>query len=307
MNPMLLFIVKSMAFKIMPLFYRSKRYASKLYEKKAKRIIQLSSVTIETINICNQRCSYCSISKMTRPSKIMDMELYDKILKDCQAHHITRIHLQMQGEPTLDPFLKARAKSAAEMGFAVSLATNGLNAVDPELLQYVDTIAISADVGAEVDYDKAHTVKKFEEIASHVKAMFECKNRKAKIEIRLKPALMSWINTLRAIRYWSKISDQVVTYFNILQTPIEKKKPRCNVRFPCSYVYDPLCVLSDGRVALCCLDIDGAESLGDLNEESLESVYQGKRRKLKERQHQNGEYKGICEFCEWNSALLEPW
>jgi organic radical activating enzyme len=307
MNPTALFILKSMAFKVMPMVYPSKLYASMLFARKAKKIVTLQSATIETVNICNQRCRYCSISQMTRPAQIMDIDLFHKILRDCQAQQIRRIHLQMQGEPTLDPFLLERAITAQRLGFSVSLATNGLNPIDPELLQYVDQIAVSADVGTEADYNKDHKLKKFGEIVAHVKAMHECKNRRAQIEIRLKPALMSGLSALRAIRFWRDKSDQVVTYFTILQTPIDRKKPRCDARFPCSYLYDPICVLSDGRVALCCLDIDGAECLGDLKVESLSTVYNGQRRKLKAEQHAKGSYTGLCAFCEWNSAMLEPW
>ena len=61
------------------------------------------AVNIETINVCNLKCSYCPISKYPREREVMPVETFYKIVKDLQEIQFKgAIHLHNFGEPLLD-------------------------------------------------------------------------------------------------------------------------------------------------------------------------------------------------------------
>ena len=48
---------------------------------------------------------------------------------------------------------------------------------------------------------------------------------------------------------------------------------KSTIRKPCSRVWQTFTVLSDGKVALCCLDYEGQVILGDVNKTSISEIW----------------------------------
>ncbi|HOW19003.1 MAG TPA: SPASM domain-containing protein [Phycisphaerae bacterium] len=61
----------------------------------------------------------------------------------------------------------------------------------------------------------------------------------------------------------------------------------------------------DGKVALCFQDADAKKILGDLNTESIESIWTG-RHLAKRREHVRGIFRGLCENCSSETEVQLP-
>jgi hypothetical protein len=89
------------------------------------------------------------------------------------------------------------------------------------------------------------------------------------------------IETFRA--FWQGLADEVAT--NVVDNREEyglrseemRKKQETKHLFPCSLIFHTIYVMSDGKVALCCMDFDAKTELGDLNKQSIREVYGNKK------------------------------
>jgi len=84
-------------------------------------------ISIETCAICNRRCSYCPISKDSRPQAMMTDKLFDKIIKELkELNYKGDVILSNFGEPLLDKRLAAFIrKIKGELGSKSTFFTNG--------------------------------------------------------------------------------------------------------------------------------------------------------------------------------------
>ena len=61
------------------------------------------SIDIETAAICDLACPHCSREYIITPDKIMDEDLYKKIIDETSKLNIPSIKLNWRGEPLLNP------------------------------------------------------------------------------------------------------------------------------------------------------------------------------------------------------------
>ncbi len=60
------------------------------------------TVRVENTNHCNANCITCTRELMKRPTGFMDMGLFRKIVDECAANRVRKLHLHNFGEPMLD-------------------------------------------------------------------------------------------------------------------------------------------------------------------------------------------------------------
>jgi radical SAM protein with 4Fe4S-binding SPASM domain len=73
---------------------------------------------------------------------------------------------------------------------------------------------------------------------------------------------------------------------------------RSDVNFPCYRQWLTFTALWDGRVSLCCADLDGHVVLGDLNTQSIADIWNGDAyRKVRREQLESGG-PSICRQCD---------
>ncbi|MEM6533968.1 MAG: radical SAM protein [Myxococcota bacterium] len=90
------------------------------------RTPQLSRLQIELTRRCNLRCSYCYNASGPKVTETLDFELAQQILTD--AADLGCIHLDVTGgEPLLHPKWKELLRHARELGFVMTLHTNGVS------------------------------------------------------------------------------------------------------------------------------------------------------------------------------------
>ncbi len=84
--------------------------------------MRFKKIYVEITNICNLRCSFCSIDN--REYKELSLEEFENILKKIKPYTNT-IYLHVKGEPLLHSKLDSILKLTKEYNFNVKITTNG--------------------------------------------------------------------------------------------------------------------------------------------------------------------------------------
>lgn len=98
-------------------------------------------IDIETVRHCNARCVYCPQSIDKKPSKIMSIVDFNKIVEKMDEFTPSWITFNHYGEPLLDPFFKDRAKLISRNGIKLLLATNG-TMLNEDLVTFLNDVDI---------------------------------------------------------------------------------------------------------------------------------------------------------------------
>lgn len=265
----------------------------KKYEKKVSQIIAnyrniyeteghyplFQTIEIETINRCNNTCSFCPVNKYsdTRDFKIMDQKLFVSVLKQLQELNYTgSIGLYSNNEPFLDERIVELARIAKEHlpNNHLYLYTNGLLLTLEKftgIIQYLDRMYID-------NYNDNLKLN------TPVKIIHDyCQDNKVyldKVRIRLR-----------------KLNDVLSTRGG--QAPNRKEEHIKPLDCSCLLPFRQMVVRPDGKVSLCCNDALGTMTLGDLTKEFIGDVWHGKkyleiRKKLAKGRHDIA----LCHGCD---------
>lgn len=234
-------------------------------------------VEIETINRCNNACSFCPVNRNydSRPFKLMDNRLFQVIIGQLREFNYSgNIGLFSNNEPLLDDRIYEFVKIAKEAlpRACLRILTNGLLlTVDKmkDLMKHIDYLAIN-NYGDDL------------RLIEPVRAVYEyCqKNRvyqdRIKIYIRKKNEIL--MNRAGQAKNRSKI------------------KP---LHSSCAYPFMQLVIRPDGKVSLCCNDALGGMTMGDLTKEKIIDIWNG-RIFLQTRENLlNGRrYVSLCSLCD---------
>ncbi len=147
------------------------------YEKLLSQINPLC-IDIETASICDLACPHCYREYLMTPDKIMDENLYKKIIDEIADLGIPSIKLNWRGEPLLNPKIYDYIKYAKEKGvLEVSINTNAtqLNEENSNklLISGIDHVIFSFDGGTKSTYEKMRPGRfksnKFENTYNNIK------------------------------------------------------------------------------------------------------------------------------------------
>ena len=144
------------------------------------------SVDIETAAICDLACPHCSREYIITPDKIMNMDLYKKIIKEVSDQNIPSIKLNWRGEPLLNPKISELISYAKENGILeVSINTNAVSLNEQKAKELIesglDLIIFSFDGGTKSTYEKLRPgrfkTNKFENVYNNIKNFYLLKKR----------------------------------------------------------------------------------------------------------------------------------
>lgn len=213
-----------------------------------------NKIEIETINQCNNTCSFCPVNKIydKRSHTTMPMELFKKIIIQLEKmKYANAINLFSNNEPLLDPFLQERLKFTREhLPYAyIFIFTNGLMLTPEKLLQllpYLDFIHIN----------NYNTVPQL--LPGHQKLQDTLINNhispdKAEIHLR-------------------NISECLSTRSGQSQN----RKDTAVLYSPCILPFSQMVIRPSGKVSFCCNDAYGLYTMGDISSESLTDIWYGK-------------------------------
>ncbi len=283
---------------------------------------------LESTNICNAACTMCLYPKMIRRKGMMSFELFKKIIDEYSTSTATRrVQMNNIGEPLLDPLLIEKIKYAKEKGVVqVFCFSNGslLNKKTSEDLidSGLDYLIISLDGTNRESYEKIRINLKFNEVIENVRNFLIIREKKRankpKIELHVTISDENRLEEKKFVKKMRGLADYVSIAHahnwagqrEIKNADVIQKSNKTDLA-PCTNLWSELTILWDGRVALCCLDYEGKLILGDINEESLKNIWNGKRiQAIRQSQLKSQFNQDLCKTCSehrWSSWWLNYW
>jgi len=270
---------------------------------------------IETVNVCNSDCVMCAYDFKKRPRQVMDDRLFEKIAAEISRHShlVEKVALYWGGEPLLDPKLAERVKRMKAAGVKrVNIATNASLLFAGQAAELIkaglDEIYISFDSLDKATYEAIRQGLKFERVYQNILDLIKTRDELgADLAIRLQMIAQEknlaevehfrehWLNLLAP-------RDQIVVqkahnWANTIEV-INLDQEDVNA-YPCLSPFGTCVVDVQGRVCLCCADIESKYVLGDLTCQSLAEVWCGQPYERVRQLHLNGRRRAIplCDGC----------
>jgi hypothetical protein len=178
--------------------------AEKLKTKSGQ--FQLNRVFAAVTHICNARCGFCAYPLMKPAQEIMSFDLFDVYLDQWKAMGGKRINLTPTfGDPLLDPGICRKIVRARELGFTVSLTTNGIKLLITDLaITGLDNLDVSVPSWDRQEYIRVYGVDKLKEVVAglHDYQMHRSLGQKLQVHFRhaCRPSLLVKHPTFAALR-----------------------------------------------------------------------------------------------------------
>jgi len=279
------------------------------YIKRIKNKIknQKLSLTIEPNNICNLHCIMCPYQRMTRKKETMPLSLYKEIVNQAKEEGCESISLNQYNEPLTDKFLFERIRYANSKGMITSFYSNGTLLSDENINRLLknppDLIRFSFDGFNKNTYESIRCGANYERVIGGIIKLYE---EKKKLNLK-KPRIEVYFTILKEnkseikefLKFWKNKVDFATIYIgdsrqNTAFSLLEYKHKKF---YPC---FNPkkIIVFSNGKLALCCVDIDGFVNLGDLKKQKLKDILESKKFKDITNAHLNRDpYLSACKSC----------
>jgi len=265
------------------------------------------SVTIEPNNICNLRCVMCPYKDSGRKKETMPMPLFKKIADEAAGLGCREIHLTQYNEPFTDKFIFERIKYIRDKGMRSSFYSNAV-LLNKEMRKKLldnppDWVRFSVDSVNKRIFEEIRTGSNYEEVVKNIISLYrerEDRNQELpKIEVFFTVMDKNKNESKKFLKFWKGKCDFASLY------PADSRGSEKYVMlkyknlksYPC---FNPkrVLILSNGKVTLCCVDIDGKIELGDTKKQTLKEILSSKRYKEIYKSQLKRKCKiGMCKNC----------
>lgn len=247
---------------------------------------------------CNLRCPICAVGcgKMTRRSpRFLTAEKYETIADRIQPH-AKLVMLYNQGEPCLNPWICDIIERTQEFA-AVLMHTNGNTRVDIKRLAATDAhICVCIDGLSQKVYEVYRRGGHVGTALSTLILLAQERRRhrsKAVTEAQYllfehnQHELLAFLRVMEALEVPVRVKIPQTALNPVLQETtydnFQKRVPATveSIR-GCELVKSDMVINADGTVVSCCYDYNADNALGNVFEESVEEIWDGKHRAFRE-------------------------
>jgi len=294
-------------------------------------------VHIENTNVCNAKCGFCGYPKMERKKYITPLDKYKAYVDSCIEYGIRKISFTpIVGDPFVDKYLFERLEYLIEKGVhSTSFITNGI-AMTPEktdrlflLIPKFRKFKISLSLGGfdSQTYAKAFGVDRFERVRSNLLYFLEERTKIPNpsfgitIQMRfakqyhqsgilydeLQPYLDQKVQLVDNVQYYGnwggKVQKSDLDGIGLKAASLPRKfRGACDIMF-----WGGIVIAADGTVNACaCHDTEVTLPIGNLNDNSLEEILKGKRRKQLVGEMMRGDIPQFCQGCTNYRSIYHP-
>ncbi|MDJ0973621.1 MAG: radical SAM protein [Planctomycetota bacterium] len=258
------------------------------------RVPGLLSLNLELTNHCNLKCSFCPTGNglMLRPRGFMDPDAFEAALRG--AGPLEFVLLFQWGESLLHPQFAELAQRARAHGARTLVTTNGTlldrRRVDALLDAGLDRVTVSVDGDAETH--EAIRGVPLQRTLKGLELLVEERDRRA-VPTAIDVSMVISPETESAAEQFRETYEEQVD--RVQQIPLLTKgtrRTRCREPWRSGPV-----VLQDGRVTVCCVDHDGALSIGHVGDAPVRDLWNGPAMRAFRRAHVTGQLPPICASC----------
>jgi radical SAM protein with 4Fe4S-binding SPASM domain len=309
----------------------TKVYASFKYSGYVNKPIQWGkpfNVSIEPTTECNLGCPECpsGLKSFSRPTGKMDVALFTKFL-DQSSDVLLYLYFYFQGEPYLHPKFLEMVKMAKKKKIYTVTSTNAHFLTERKAKETIesglDRILVSVDGTTQEVYEnyrKNGSLEKVKKgIANLVKAKKELKSNTPHIILQflvVKPnehqiedvkilgeelgvdEVAFKTAQIYDFENGSDLMPTIDKYSRYKKTEDGKYKIKNKMKNQCWKLWHSNVVTWDGDITPCCFDKDADHTLGNINDDSVEDIWQnGKYQNFRKQILKDRKSIDICKNC----------
>lgn len=294
----------------------------KKFEAKIKLGDMPYAVIIEPTNYCNLHCKMCMNSVMKRKKGYMSKELYQKIIDELAVKHPhVSLWLNGMGEPILEKSLGERIRYAVEKGLTnISVNTNATLITKDVAKMLVESglhqIVCGIDAFEKETYEQIRIGGNRDKVYENVNYLLEfvAQRPECKLKVEVQQIEMQDNNAQQQqfAQYWIGRGAylKIIPYHTWLNWG-EKQWEISGQRIACSKI-NMFQIFWDGTVPLCGCDYEAKSAIGNINEDTIEGLWQIMKKDLGELhiEHRFNELPHWCQNCtDWmmhESKIYDP-
>lgn len=272
-----------------------------------------STYWLDITRKCNLRCVMCPQSRGLAPCPAeMPLDMFKAVVDDICGNH-PLLKLYMSGEPLLHGNIFEMIDHACTRGCRTMIHTNatGLTSEVSErlLLSSLTFLSFSFDGCSAEVYERLRPPAKFEQVRANILRYLDLRRQLGRgphttieiihlrdTDLLLQSFVEEWMATgvddVRIAPYltWHGLVDD-----RHVETPSETPLFK-----PCAAPFRHGCILSDGTVVPCCLDVNGRLPLGNVTRNRFEEIWSGNAYRRLRLQMLTGTFPAdcICERCD---------
>jgi radical SAM protein with 4Fe4S-binding SPASM domain len=250
----------------------------------------------------------------------MPLDRFKSIIDDIYENR-PLIKLYLSGEPLLHDELFEMIEYTHGKGCQTAIHTNATllteNLSEKILSSPLTFLSFSFDGCTPEIYERLRPPAKFEQTSANIRRFLDRRRRSGRgpytsIEIiRMRDTedfLESFADEWKAIGIEEVSIVEYMTWLGTVPDRRTEGAAACNGYTPCAAPFQHGCVLSDGTVVPCCLDIDGRMPLGNVTEQPFHEIWQGNTYRRLRLQMLTGDLPSgsICDGCENTRREPEP-
>lgn len=220
-----------------------------------------------------------------------------------------RIAPQTWDEPFINSEFTEYLKIAKSYGIPMTIDTNGLlltpNLMDQLIVLKVDSIFISLDAISSETYKKVRGKDKLAELVEKVHTFLKLRGEHLfpRIGVSFVEEEENSSEKEQFVNYWKDYVDVIRVNQLFRSGRTLKKSPSAN-RKACWSLYDSMMIHYNGDAALCCVDTNYENKIGNVFKEGVLNVWNGQFFSNARKYHESGDYGKIkiCETCDlWSN------
>jgi pyruvate-formate lyase-activating enzyme len=269
-------------------------------------------VLIEPASACNLKCPFCFQIDKDFTSKpymgFMDMDLFVRIVDECEANGTGAITIASRGEPTLHPRLTDMLDYLKGKFFEIKLNTNGTKLTEEIchaiFRNEVNDFVLSIDTEQKELFEVLRKNASFDEVLENVKLLNRIRSEyypESLTVIRVSGVhFLPDQDNKRFSEFWGELVDEITI------NPAESRWDTYNnprqpdISTPCTYIWERFYVWFDGTCNPCDVDYKSELSPGRVSADvSIKSVWHSKNLQQLKQAHLDGTRSTImpCDRC----------
>lgn len=201
---------------------------------------------IEVSSLCNLSCDYCPHKKMNRKKENMTYETFKKVIELTKICNQDRLYLHNMGEPLLNKQLAKFIKYACDNNITCTFFTNGIHLNKHKIMELYNVGLRELSISEHVKGTSSKIKMMIKELGLEDKLVFE-----------------DVYDTKKQHNWAMQTGNESDNHFESEGDCIFKRKN--------SFV-----ILSDGRIASCCIDYEGVSSYLTIDDLLKEKTYKFK-------------------------------
>jgi len=241
------------------------------------------SILAETTLRCPADCIFCPNKKITERPQDMPWELFRKIVDECRDKGVEEFHPFINGEPLASPYLEDALVYINHVlpDAAVHIYTNGYlldeNTSNILLRNKVGEIHFSIDGVSKSTYEKHRRGLVYERVMSNVMGFLAQLGRHPK-KVGTRAVLTMTADNEAEVPAFQQLWKDLVDVVDVIPCDGRGGDGRLPAykdarTLGCFHVAYRTYILTDGSVVGCCKDWAGYSVLGNVAEQSLESIW----------------------------------